>query len=462
MKKANQHQFLLLLLSIVVSAQGSLAQQLSNKLDQLISGSYRSVAPGCAVLVAKKGKVVYEKGFGTANLELQVGMRPEMVFRIGSMTKQYTAVAILKLAEQGKISLQDSIQKFLKEFPYKGQTLTIENLLTQTSGLVDYQTFDFHIPNAIRIDFTPQQIIDTLSSRALEFIPGSRFQYSNSNYLILGYIIEKATGKTYAKYLQENILQPAGLSTTFYDSPAKVIRNRVSGYIKDGDSYSNAGYISMSQVFSAGALLSSTGDLFKWHQALYSYKLINKQTIEKAFMPYRLADGTLSEYGYGWFIKDFLGTKTIAHGGAIDGFRSMEAYFPEQDVFVATLFNAESNEFLSVFEKIAQLALGQQADASRKDLKLPAGTLDSYVGRYRFLEDTTQYVQIRKEGDRLYADLSNNSGNGMVLQAQSQSLFYLPDIKRMPTTIEFIIENKKVVGLYWIQDKKHEAPRSER
>jgi hypothetical protein len=190
--------------------------------------------------------------------------------------------------------------------------------------------------------------------------------------------------------------------------------------------------------------------------------LINKQTIEKAFMPYRLADGTLSEYGYGWFIKDFLGTKTIAHGGAIDGFRSMEAYFPEQDVFVATLFNAESNEFLSVFEKIAQLALGQQADASRKDLKLPAGTLDSYVGRYRFLEDTTQYVQIRKEGDRLYADLSNNSGNGMVLQAQSQSLFYLPDIKRMPTTIEFIIENKKVVGLYWIQDKKHEAPRSER
>lgn len=249
---------------------------------------------------------------------------------------------------------------------------------------------------------------------------------------------------------------------TFYDSPAKIIRNRVSGYINDGDSYSNAGYISMSQVFSAGALLSSTGDLFRWHQALYSYKLINKQAIEKAFIPYRLADGTLSEYGYGWFIKDFLGTRSIAHGGAIDGFRSMEAYFPKQDVFVATLFNAESNDFLSLFEKIAQLALGQQPDTSRKDLKLPAAVLNSYVGRYRFQEDTSQYLQIRKEGDHLYADLSNNSGNGMVLQAQSQTLFYLPDIKRMPTTIEFIIDNKKVIGLYWIQDKKHEARRTDR
>lgn len=164
-------------------------KHLIKNLDQLISEKYNSVAPGCAILISKKGQVIYKKSFGIANLELNVPLRQEMVFRIGSMTKQYTAIATLQLAEKGKISLQDNIEKFIKGSPDKWQSITIENLLTHTSGIIGYDVLDFHIPNAIRIDFAPKLIIDSLARLPLDFNPGTKYNYSNSNYLLLGYII---------------------------------------------------------------------------------------------------------------------------------------------------------------------------------------------------------------------------------------------------------------------------------
>lgn len=290
--------------SISCAAQNKQDKKVTESLDRLIAERLTDLAPGCAVLVGQKGKIIYDKGFGAANIELAVPMRPEMIFRIGSMTKQYTAIAILQLIEQGKISLQDSIQKFIKNFPYKGKTITIENLLTHTSGIKDYEQLDAHIPNAIRIEFPVKQIIDSLANLPLDFIPSAKFSYSNSNYFMLGYIIEQVSGKTYKDYLHENLFMPAGLSNTFYDSPTQIISNRASGYTKDSTSYKNVDYISMSLVYSAGALLSKVSDLFKWHQALYSYKLVKKETLEKAFTSFKLTDGKLTEYGYGWFIKD--------------------------------------------------------------------------------------------------------------------------------------------------------------
>ena len=243
----------LILVTLISFAQAKADKQLIKDLDQLINDRYKTVAPGCVILVAKKGKVIFEKAFGTANLELNVPMKTEMIFRIGSMTKQYTAIAILQLLEQGKISLKDSIQKFIRDFPPKGYTITIENLLTHTSGIIGYDVLDFKIPNTIRIDFDTKQIIDSLAKRPLDFAPSSRYNYSNSNYLLLGYIIEQVSGKTYEDYLRENIFNPVGLSNTFYESPTSVIRNRASCYAMEGADFQNAGFISMSQVFSAGA-----------------------------------------------------------------------------------------------------------------------------------------------------------------------------------------------------------------
>jgi CubicO group peptidase (beta-lactamase class C family) len=445
----------------IVKGQSKEDKQLIKNLDGLISEKLNSVSPGCAVLVAKKGQVIYEKGFGTANIELNVPMRQEMIFRIGSMTKQYTAIAILQLVEQGKISLQDSIQKFIKSFPFKGHTITIENLLTHTSGIKDYEQLDAHIPNAIRIEFPVKQIIDSLANLPLDFIPSSKYSYSNSNYFMLGYIIEQVSGKSYKEYLQENLFKPAGLSNTFYDSPRQLITNRANGYTKDNSNYNNVDYISMSLVYSAGALLSNISDLFKWHQALYSYKLVKKETLEKAFTPFKLSNGQLAEYGYGWFIKDWKGSKSIGHGGAIDGFRSWEIYFPEQDIFLTMLFNSDNDGFFNLFEDVSTLVIGKSLQTTYKDLKITDSVLSRYVGIYKFPEDSTQFIKVYKRDNRLFAELSNGSGNNMTMLAQSETLFYLPDVRRIPTTIEFIIDNGKVKGIYWTQEKRHEGRKTE-
>ncbi|MES2332152.1 MAG: serine hydrolase [Bacteroidota bacterium] len=450
-----------LLLFFFVTFSTANAQSKENKLlekniDDLISGKLSSLSPGCVVLVAKKGKVIYEKSFGSANIELNTPMQPEMIFRIGSMTKQYTAIAILQLVEQGKISLQDSIQRFINDFPYKGYTITIENLLTHTSGITDYEVLDAHIPNAIRIDFPAKQLIDSFAKLPLEFIPSTKYNYSNSNYFLLGYIIEKVSGQSYKQYLLENLFKPAGLASTFYDSPSQIITNRVNGYIKDSAGYKNAGYLSMSMVYSAGALLSNVSDVFKWHQALYAYKLVKKETLEKAFTPYKLKDGKLTQYGYGWFIKDFQESPSIGHGGAIDGFRSMEFYLPDQDIFVAALFNSENDAVIDLVDNISMLAIGKTLP-SYKDLKLADSVLNRYTGTYKFITDDTSLnvsLKIYNNKGRLYGDLSNGTGSGMIFLPQSETNFVLAI--RTPTSVDFIIEKGKVTKMIWVQKKKTE------
>jgi CubicO group peptidase (beta-lactamase class C family) len=223
---------------------------LTAKLDKLMEEKYTSPGPGCAVLVAKQGKILYNKAFGSADLELNVPLQPGMVFKLGSITKQFTAVAILQLVEQGKISLQDSLQKYIRDFPSKGYTITIENLLTHTSGIKDYMQIDYPEPYLERRDFTPPQLIDSFKNVPLEFEPGTKFSYSNSGYFLLGYIIEKIAGKAYPDYIRENILRPPGLSHTYLDSSNIIIPNRVNGY--------------------------------------------KKETLDKAFTPFKLKDGTLT------------------------------------------------------------------------------------------------------------------------------------------------------------------------
>jgi CubicO group peptidase (beta-lactamase class C family) len=306
------------------------------------------------------------------------------------------------------------------------------------------------------MDLPPTRIIDTLKKQPLQFTPGSRYNYSNSNYYLLGYIIEIITGKTYREYLQQNIFTPLGLTNTFYDDPNLIILNRVSGYINDNGKYRNAGYLSMSLVYAAGALASNVEDLFKWHQALYSYKLVKKETLEKAFTPYKLAGGQLSEYGYGWFIKNIKGNKYIAHGGGIDGFRAMELYIPAHDIYVTTLINSENDASTNLAIEISDLVLGKSAV---KEVVVHDSILNSYIGTYQYAGNDPNIkvtVTIYKKNGKLYADLSNGTGSNMVLLAQSDTRFILPDIKRITTTVDFIIENGKVVKQIWTQEAKTE------
>jgi len=267
----------LFLLCAISFGQTKQDKKIKTALDELIPKRFPAIAPGCVVLVAKAGKVIYKKAFGTANLESNIPMEPNMIFRIGSITKQFTAISILQLVEQGKIHLQDSIQKYIVDYPYKGYKITIENLLTQTSGIKDYMAISN--PADERTNYTPKQGVDYFKNEPLEFKPGSQFKYSNSNYYLLGSILEVVTGETYADYLQENVLDKAGLNNTYYIDTSKNITNIPQGYSRFDGKLEKATLQNVTTIYAAGGIMSSVEDLFKWHQALYSNKLINHELL---------------------------------------------------------------------------------------------------------------------------------------------------------------------------------------
>ena len=299
----NKSVLYLLIFLLAVSCSFGQDKQIEKKLDFLLTKQFNSAEPGCEVLVSKHGQVIYKKAFGSADLELNVPLKPDMVFNLASITKQFTAVAILQLVEQGKISLQDSLQKFIPDFPSKGYTITIENLLTHTSGIRDYMQINYPNLYMERWDFSPEQLIDSFKNYSLEFEPGTKFSYSNSGYYLLGYIIQKVSGERYQSYIEDNLLKPLGLTHTYFDSANIIIPNRVNGYRKDGAIFKNADYWSPTIEYAAGGLISNVGDLFKWHQGLYSYKILKKETLEKAFTSYHLKDGTANRVRI-WLVSE--------------------------------------------------------------------------------------------------------------------------------------------------------------
>ena len=283
----------LLPLFLQINSLGQIRQDktsFSKRLDELITKRLTDIAPGCVVMIVKNDHIVYKKAFGLANTELNLPMEPSMLFRTGSMGKQYTAIAVLQLVEQGKIGLQDSIQKYIKDFPYKGFPITIENLLTNTSGIKDYLS---EIPNPAKgkESYTPREGVDFIKDEPLNFRPGSNYRYSNSNFYLLGYIIETVTGETFEKYLQENVLDKAGLKNTFYIHSGINRTDMPQGYSKFNGIIEKATYQEVTIMYSAGALISNVDDIYKWHKALYDQQLVKMETLKKATTPFRFEDG---------------------------------------------------------------------------------------------------------------------------------------------------------------------------
>jgi CubicO group peptidase (beta-lactamase class C family) len=437
--------------------------QLEKSIDSFVTPEFNQTEPGASILVAKQGKILYEKAFGSADIELNVPLKPWMVFKIGSVTKQFTAIGILQLVERGKISLRDSIQQYLPDFPHKRYTVTIENLLTHTSGIMDYGNADTtHNPYIEREDFTPQRLIGYINIPPLEFKPGTKYSYSNSNYVLLGQIIEKVTGESYHRYMEEKVLKPAGLTHTLYADEHAIVPNRVKGYTRDEGFYENCEYQSISLAYAAGDLLSTVGDLYKWNKALLEYKLVKKETLNKAFTPFILIDGDHTHYGYGWFVDTLGGSKCIHHEGQINGFIAEEKYFPGEDIYVAIMTNVKSDEDKTdfsdnrfrLFEKIALLAIGKQLV---KEVNVTDAILNSYVGKYENIyKHRKQTLTIYKRNGKLYCDLSNGTGKNMYLEPLSGTKFFLPDVQRIKTTFEFIIENGKTIKLIATQGKDSE------
>jgi CubicO group peptidase (beta-lactamase class C family) len=382
MKKINPFNGILLLSLMVTLHLTALAQPNEAVIDKLISDVYKPGEPGAALLIAEKGKVVYRKAFGMADLELNVPMKPEMVFEIGSMTKQMTAVAVLMLMEEGKLSLQDEITKYIPDYPVQGHKITIHHLLTHTSGIKSYTSMQEWQP-LWRNDMTPEEMIDLFKNQPMDFAPGEHYLYNNSAYFMLGYVIEKASGMSYGKFLKERIFEPLKMNNSYYGSHEQIIQGRASGYQKKED-FVNAEYLSLTQPYAAGSVMSNVDDLLTWQMAVRDNKLVKNETIQLAFTDYRLNDGKPIHYGYGWGLNDINGSPTIEHSGGIFGYTTNGIWLPEEDVYVVMLTNRDDIGPGDISTRVAAIAIGKPYPSAGSSVSLSQDVLRSLEGVFEF------------------------------------------------------------------------------
>ena len=354
MKKLTLLLSLLLVVSLHVSCQKN-----TRALDAIMNETFESDGPGGVALVAKDGEILYRKAFGMANLELGVEMTPENVFRIGSITKQFTACAILKLAEEGKLDLQDDITKYIEDYPTHGHTITIEHLLTHTSGIKSYTGMLEWTAEVRKKDFTPPELIDFFKNQPMDFVPGEEFRYNNSAYFILGYIIELVSGTPYDTYIAETFFKPLGMKNSYYGSTSRIIPNRAAGYAMGEEGYKNDDFLSMTQPYAAGSLLSTVDDLYTWYTAVMSKEVITEASLKQATTSYVLSNGKHTDYGYGWFIGNIQGSPNIQHGGGINGYLTASMFLPEDRLFVAVFSNCTCTDPGDAAVKMAAIALGK-------------------------------------------------------------------------------------------------------
>ncbi|WP_235972733.1 serine hydrolase domain-containing protein [Pedobacter ghigonis] len=350
--------FLVILVCNLLMVAKVQAQKLNNQIDSLILAAMPDQqGPGGAFMVARKGQVLYQKAFGKANLELGVNLITESVFQLGSMTKQFTAAAVLLLAQQGKLKVSDPIGKYIPDYP-GGDKITIHHLLTHTSGIKDFTKMKA-LAGIAQKEMTPKMMVDFFKDEPVDFAPGERFGYNNSGYVLLGYLIELVSGESYAAFVQQHIFNPLGMIHSYYASDRQLIEKRAYGYQKKESGYVNKTAINFSVPFASGALMSTLADLLKWQNALNQNKLLHVAEAQQAFSRYKLNNGELFNYGYGWHIKEIEGLVARAHGGSIFGFKSMGVYIPDEDIYVVGLTNCDCNSPTILVENIAKLVIAQ-------------------------------------------------------------------------------------------------------
>lgn len=392
---------------------------MDQKFDNILQQEFPKDGPGATVLIAQKGRIIYRNAFGLANLEHKIPMSPDKVFRIGSITKQFTSSAILKLAEEGKLNLDDDLTKFLPEYPTNGKTITIEHLLTHTSGLKSYTQMNQWDDEVRRKDFTPEAMVEFFKDEPMDFEPGEEFRYNNSGYFLLGYIIEKVTGKTYAEYIQEAFYTPLGMTNSYYGAHAPIIKNRASGYSNEGSGYTNTPYLSMTQPYAAGSLLSNVDDIFTWYQAVMNGKVLNKASLEKAHSPYKLNNGKPVGYGYGWFLGYLNGSRVIEHGGGINGFLTASIYLPEEDVFVALFSNCDCKPPQEIAKRLALETIGKPFNF--KKIEVQSKDLEEYVAVYESEFDQQNIITV--EEGQLFMMMTGDDRKDAIPYAKDQFYF---------------------------------------
>jgi CubicO group peptidase (beta-lactamase class C family) len=379
------------------------------------------------VVVSRDGEVVFNEAFGMASLELGVPMQPDHILRLASVTKQYTAAAILALAQDGELSLDDPLSKFLPEFPVGD--VTVHQLLNHTSGIKSYTNIEGYMSDErIRRDLSTEELVAVFADEPVDFAPGESWSYNNSGYVLLGAIIEKVSGKSWNEYIRERLLEPLGIESTDAYDDAAVIEGRVPGYAGPADEPQNASYLSMTQPHAAGALMSTAIDVDRWQRALHGGEVLERALYQRMISADEVAADVRGGqgYAYGLMTADWMGHPAIHHGGGINGFTTYAFWLPEEALSIVVLTNRAGPGWSTqdVALRLAGLFMDQPYPGELPELDLPEEALKAFQGTYRIDEETVRTIRfedgklisqrqggpefrvIPVEGDRLVFDQS--------------------------------------------------------
>jgi len=413
--------------------------------EKLVDAMYASLnnkdASGIAVLVSRDGKVMYEKGFGYADIKSKIPVTKDTKFRIGSVTKQFTAAAVLKLQENGQLSVNDKLSKYIPDFP-RGGEVTIHHLLTHTSGIHSYTNKPDFV-NRVTGTISEDSLISFFKHDAYDFNPGENFMYNNSGYFLLGYIIGKVSGMPYGEYLKKTFFDPLGMKNTGVHYAGIKLENEAHGYATNNGKYEEALNWDMSWAGGAGALYSTLEDLDKWNNALYSGKVLSESSMKAALTVVQLKNGAKPQmnYGYGLITGNYRGLETIQHSGGLHGFLTQLEYFPKQKMTVVMYSNNASPQVNFDPNKVAEAFAWQEMDkqASKVVTTVPLETLQLYTGRYDFGNGAV--MMITTSDNKLFAQLSGQAKFEIFPSSQEEFFWKVVDAR-----IKFIKNENGEVG----------------
>lgn len=328
-------------------------------IDSIMSEYASPNAPGAAVLVMKNDSVVFKKGYGLANLQERTPMTTTTNLRLASLTKHFTAMCIMMLAERGQLAYEDSLPQFFPDFPAYGRAITVRHLLTHTSGLVDYESL---IPDSQTVQVLDNDCLELMKQvDSLYFPIGSQYRYSNTGYAILALIVERVSGKRFAGFLKENIFDKVGMSTTVaFENGISTVANRAFGHSNNDGKWTRTDQSVTSAVLGDGGIYSNVEEMARWITALYQHKLVSPETQRTAWTQATLNDGTPIDYGFGWHIATHRDIKHPHHGGSTRGFRNHLLLFPEQEMMVIVLTNRNGGEPVNQARRIADIFLSMK------------------------------------------------------------------------------------------------------
>lgn len=375
--------------------------------------------PAMTVAVARNGTIVFARGYGQANVETGTAAGIETVYGIRSVTKQFTAAAVLRLVEAGTIALDDPITKYLPDYDAQGRTVTVRHLLNHTSGIKDYTARNEAQPNWLRHEVTYAEMMQLWGSRPFDFEPGAQYEYNSMGYWLLGEIVTRVTGAPYGEYVERELLAPLGLGRTVFCDARRVVPNRAAGYDHEGGTLVNAHYVSMSVFRAGGSFCSTVGDLVRWTHLLHGGEVVTAATLQQMTAPTVLTTGDTVGYGYGLKLDELGGHRKVHHGGTF-GFGAYLAHYPDDGLTIAVLTNSTRgrDKAEEVEEVLARTAFALPV----LDLPMAADAMAPYAGAYTYQAGAaTREVRVFAEEGKLQVQFG--SGRPMRLRSQGGHVF---------------------------------------